>query len=159
MKHFPILLVQTGIAAGWRTPLGIQCSAAPMLGSACSSGKMDVSSDCMVGAKYKELRAGSSGSSWWPQYFQSGAFSFARRLKRCCLGAIRLLDQLTLARPALGRISILAGNELFLFAKLKLTFKRRNFGLCCCLRRDLHWLMSGYLATVYINFTLVSQRD
>lgn len=145
MKRSPILIVQTGIVAEWITLSGIQGSAVAMLGSARSSGKVVVSSDHLVGAKYKEqLEFGSRGVCDGPLTSQQEHFPLllVRRLRQCCLVAIRLLDQWIRAWPALGQISILVWNELVLSGKLKLTFKRRSFDPCHCLRRDLmHGLM------------------
>lgn len=63
MTHFPILIVQTGVVAGWLTLLG-STYAGLSLFFRC------VSSDYMVVAKYKEqLEAGSGGDSWWPHDF------------------------------------------------------------------------------------------
>lgn len=50
----------------------VQSLVVPMLGSACSSGKVDPATDYMVGAKYKEqLKVSSRGCSWWSHDFQA----------------------------------------------------------------------------------------
>lgn len=148
MKHFPILIVQMGIVAEWLTLLGNQDSAVPMLGSACSSGKVDASGNDWTwwGQNIKSsLRLVVEGVHGGPMTSKQEHFPLllVGRLKQCSPGAIRLLAQLIFMWPALSKISILVWNELVLSGKLKLSFKRRNFGPCHCLRMDLmHWLMA-----------------
>lgn len=96
MKHSPILIAHSGVVADSITLLGIQGSAVAMLGSASSSGKVDESSDYLVGAKYKEqLEVGSRGVHGGPMTSKQEHFPLllVRRLRQCCSVAIRLLDQ------------------------------------------------------------------